>query len=155
MKIIAKSGGVSSEHEVDASGVSALVHEPGIKVTVPNAYTITPEDTIRCMREMSQPAWAHISGGELFRMLFDKLFSKSVSIPETITVLLEDYDDGVIHAAGLIVLLVEARFAGRQQVFLKLPETYLHPKVTYMLMSVILDIQKIPNGGLSMEVRQS
>lgn len=67
--------------------------------------------------------------------------------------MLEDYDEGVIHACGLIILLCEAMFEGKKKVFLKNPETNLHPAVVARLMTVIIDIQKLSGrGGDSLEV---
>jgi hypothetical protein len=68
---------------------------------------------------------------------------KPVTLPPTISALLADYDDGVIHACGLIVQLVEARFEGRPEVFIKNPETHLHPSQQRLLMSVIHAILQI------------
>lgn len=83
--------------------------------------------------------------GELFLHFFNTLFKqRPVTLPETIKALNEDYDEGVVHACGLITLLVESRFNGVPKVFLKLPETHLHPAICQMLMTVIMDIQKIP-----------
>lgn len=122
-----------------------MVTDNGIKVEAPDAYTITATDTIKCMADMSQKAWEHISTGPLFKHFFDTLFQqRPVTLPESIKVLNEDYDEGVVHACGLIILLVESRFNGVPQVFLKLPETHLHPAVCQMLMTVIYDIQKLP-----------
>lgn len=95
------------EQEENRPPVSVIVHEQCIKVSAPDAYTITPETTLECMRLMSQKAWQHISTGELFQHLFRKLFGGDAGIPPTIGELLEE-DKGVIHGVGLIVLLVES-----------------------------------------------
>lgn len=106
-----------------------------------------PEDTVKCMKEMSQKAWEHISTGPLFRHMVGALYKDyDQYIPEKIADLLEE-DTGMIHAYGLIVLLVEARFDGREKVFVQAPENHLHPGLQRMLMSLIYEIQKIPMGG--------
>lgn len=143
MRIISKSNGVKSEHDLPSQPITAVVHQSGIKVEAPDAYTIDSTMTVSCMREMSQKAWEHISTGTLFRHFFDILFQKNVELPVKISSLIEDYDDGVIHGCGLIVLLVEAMFAGKQQVYLKYPETFLHPAQQQWLMTVIMGIQHL------------
>lgn len=147
MRVVTKCDGVIQEHDIP-QGVKCLVHENGIKVEAPDAFTITPTSTVECMREMSQEAWEHISTGPLFQHFFNELFrDRPVKLPATIKALNEDYDDGVIHACGLIILLVESRFESKTKVFLKLPETHLHPAVVCHLMTVILGIEKIPLGN--------
>lgn len=146
MEIITKCNGVRSTHQINPQPITALVHQSGIKVEAPSAYTITSEMTLKCMKEMSQKAWVHISAGPLFQHFFGMLFRGSVTLPQEVSVLCEDYDDGVIHGCGLIVLLVEAMFEGRQEVYLAYPETFLHPLQQQWLMSVIMGIQQLSGG---------
>lgn len=146
MKIITKCNGERTEHELPSKPITALVHQAGIKVEAPSAYTITPEMTVKCMKEMSQRDWVHISTGPLFKHFFDMLFQKNVTLPSEISSLCDDYDDGVIHGCGLIVLLVEAMFERLKEVYLSYPETFLHPVQQQWLMSVIMDIQKLSGG---------
>jgi len=150
-KVIAKCDGNITEHEIPEQLFTAIVADQGIKVEVPEALLIDSRKTVECMEKMSQRAWEHISTGELFQHLFNMLFRDSgVKIPVLIEPLL-DGDIGVIHGCGLIVLLVESRFAGVKKVHIRTPEDHLHPKTQRLLVSVIQEIQKIPNGG-EMEV---
>jgi hypothetical protein len=145
MKIVAKSKGVATELEIPGE-VRAIVMQPGMKVTAPDAYLVSIETTTKCMADMSQKAWEHISTGPLFQHFFNMLFGEDAWIPPTIQEL-NDEDRSVIHGAGLIIQLVEARFAGRKEVFLQTPEDSFHPKQEQMLMSVIQEIRKIPMDG--------
>lgn len=149
MKVITKTNGVKQEHDIPAQPFTAVVHRPNIKVEAPDAYTISPADTVKCMQEMSQKAWVHISTGPLFQHFFGILFKDDpVTLPETIAALNEDYDEGVVHACGLIVLMCEAAFENKQQIFIKTPEAHLHPACVYHLMSMILEIRKLwPPGS--------
>jgi hypothetical protein len=157
MKITARTKGVTTYLDIpqaapdsfhkDRHGVTALVMQPGMKVDAPTAFKITPDTTVQCMKDMSEAAWQHIRTGSLFPHLFNLLFTDAdVDIPERIADLLEE-DLSVIHAAGLIILLVESRFESRPEVFISLPETYLHPAQIRYLMSVVYEIQKLPLGG--------
>jgi hypothetical protein len=154
MKITAKYRGVTTEHDIKppedlitkGKAVTAVVMQPGIKVDAPDAYKITPASTVECMAKMSQKAWEHISTGPLFKHFFFMLFGEDAWLPEKIEDL-NDEDTGTIHGCGLIIMLVEARFDNRKEVFIETPENSLHPKQQQMLMSVIYEIQKIPLGG--------
>lgn len=146
MLVQVKSKGVCTEHEI-APEVKCLVYQQGLKVTPLDAdVVITPETTVKCMRDMSQKAWEHISTGSLFQHFFNTLFEEQAYLPPTIKEFLEDSNEGMIHGAGLIVQLVESRFAGLKKVFIQTPEAGLHPQVQYYLMSVIEEIKKIPCG---------
>lgn len=148
MKILSKFRGVQSEFDIERpeGGITAVVMQPGMKVSAPTAYLINSETTAKCMKEMSQKAWEHISTGELFQHLFKMLFKENAWIPKTIEEL-NDEDRSVIHGAGLIIQLVEARFEHKTEVHLQTPEDHFHPKQEQMLMSVIKTIQQIPMGG--------
>lgn len=152
MKVIAKVKGVETELELKQSddpkhdGITAAVLRPGMKLSAPSAYEISIETTTKCMKDMNQKAWEHISGGELFQHLFKLLFQDDAYIPKTIEEL-NDEDKSVIHGAGLIIQLVEARFDRRPEVFVRTPEDSFHPKQCQRLMSVIKTIQQIPMGG--------
>lgn len=146
-KIQAKSKGITTDLDIESDGIKVLVAYPGIKVDVLDTYTISSETTVKCMQDMSQQAWEHISTGELFQHLFNMLYDDDAYIPATIAEFLEE-DKAAIHSAGLIVQMVEAIFTGKKEVFLRTPEDHMHPRQTQKLMSVILEIQKIPLGGL-------
>jgi predicted ATPase len=144
MLIQTNSNGQKAEHEIPQQ-VKCLVHQQGIKVKPLDAdLEITPKTTVACMEKMSQKAWEHISTGPLFQHFFNTLFEGQAHIPPTITEFLEDSDEGIIHGAGLIIELVEARFAGKNKVFIRTPENSLHPRAQRYLMTVIDEICKIP-----------
>jgi hypothetical protein len=147
VKIVVKHNGQKSEHNLPDQSFTVVVPPSGVKIESPTAYTIDSELTIKCMREMSQHAWLHISTGPLFPHFFNELFKDHhVALPPDISTLLEDYDDGVIHACGLIILLCEAMFEGRKEVYLKNPENHLHPCCQLMLVDVIRKIQSLYPG---------
>lgn len=148
MHILVKADGTVTEHEIPPQPLTVLLHEPSIKIEAPTALLIDVKATTTCMEQMPQRAWEHISTGPLFQHFFSQLFhDRPVTLPSAIATLLADYDEGVIHACGLIVMLVESRFAGRREVFIKNPETHLHPAVTYRLMSMVEQIMKIGGDG--------
>lgn len=146
MIVIAKARGQSvQEHDIGEDPFTVIVHPQGIKVEVPRAVTITPEDTLKCMREMSQRAWVHISTGPLFRHLYGKLFPGETP-PDTIEEVLE-LDEGVLHGAGMIVLGCEACFVGKTKIFFKAVETYLHPKTQQLVGGMLKDMQNLLGGS--------
>lgn len=144
--IQAKCNGVVTPMEFPEKNFLVVIHEQSIKVEYPDALTIDPKATAKCMEEMSQKAWEHISTGPLFPHFFGLLFrDMPVALPKEIKTLLEDYDDGVIHSCGLIIMLCEAMFEARPKVFIKVPETNLHPAASSMLMTTINAIRRL--GG--------
>lgn len=147
MKVLAKTQGSKTEHEI-SSDIGCIVHQQDIRVDPVDAdLIIDSRATIKCMEDMSQEAWEHITGGELFHHLFDMLTKdQPVLIPDTIKEFNEDYDIGVIHGAGLIIMLVESRFEGKKKVFIRTPEDHMHPKMARMLMSVIQEVKKLLGG---------
>ena len=148
---------VKQEHELDStkSGFTVIVHQQGIKVDVPEFVEIDARDTIRCMDEMSQPAWEHISTGPLFRMLWSEAFDPEdrTEPPHKIEVL-NMGDMGLRHVAGLIVLGLETYMAG-QNIFVRNPETYLHPKTQRYIMSMFRKMQgQFGEPGKVVEVKE-
>lgn len=121
MRITVKHNGKSEDMELPAQPqpFTCLVHQTGMKVQAKDAYTISPKDTIKCMEEMSQAAWLHISTGPLFKHLFYECLFKDqgVTLPREISSLIEDYDEGTVHGCGLIVLLAEAYMEGKKEVY--------------------------------------
>lgn len=82
MKIITKSRGDVTEHELDAQPMVLLVHEQGIKVDVPDAeVVVTFDSTRKAMADMSQRAWVHISTGPLFKTLYTAFFNEGAEYP--------------------------------------------------------------------------
>lgn len=144
MKVIAKTNGEASEHEIP-EGVQVVLSDPSIKLDAPEAgRTITPKTTIKCIESMSQQAWTHISTGPLFQYFFNILYEgESVVLPEDVSTLLEDFPESVVHACGLIVELVEAKFEKVPDIFLKNPEDGFHPRQIARLMTMINAIQSM------------
>ncbi len=120
---------VKTEHELNnTTNFTVIVHQQGLKVDVPEFVTVDPQDTIRCMAEMTQKQWEWISTGGLFRHLWEEAFDPSDRTPPPKSIEVFNMGDmGLRHMAGMIVLGCEAIFAGRS-VFFRNPETYLHPK---------------------------
>lgn len=136
-----------------APRLTALVHQQGIRVDVPDFLEVNGRNTIDCMEKMSQQAWTHISTGELFQHLFRLVFDEEeVPIPETIEALNKG-DYGVIHIAGMIVLCCEAMFEGKYKIFLRTPESHLHPKSERRIMQMIRKIGELLAPNNDVEVK--
>lgn len=142
MKIIASSRGTDTELELEEQPLTVLVAQQEFNVTVPDVLEINSDTTITCMKNMSQKAWEHISTGEIFQTFFRQLFGDDAYLPTTIEEL-NKQNKGIIHGTGLIIQLVESVFEGKTQVFLREPETFLHPQQQQKLMTVITNIRGI------------
>lgn len=140
---------VKTEHEIELnpSGINVLVHDQGVRVDVPSFVEINPADTINCMRKMTEKEWRWVSTGQLFRHLFKLSFSPDhrgnppPEIPDTIEEL-NAGDMGVAHIAGMITLGCEACFA-KKNIFIRNPETYLHPATERHIMEMFREMLKL------------
>lgn len=147
------------EMTIDAAPrFTCLVHQQGIRINVPDFVEINSRDTIKCMEEMNQRAWVHISTGQLFQLLFREIFPEEdgdVPIPETIEEL-NNGDFGVVHAAGMIVMACESMFEGKTKIFFRNPEDNLHPKVERRIASMFMKMMNLlghtEEGGVATAV---
>lgn len=121
--------------------VVALIPGPGVRIEgAEGHFKITPQSTLKYVQELQADKWAHIGGGQLFQHWFKQVFGGLELLPAT----LEDLQSAAMdvqHITGLIILLFEALHERKERVFLELPETYLHPKQVYHLMSLIQSIR--------------
>ncbi len=126
-----------------------IVHPDDINVQVPTFVEISAEDTLACVKALNDTQWAHMSTGQLFRACWYKFFehteSLALNVPPTVAAL-HTSSTGMRHIAGLIILACEAMFDGKH-VFLKNPETFLHPKTERSLVGGILFMRALVQGG--------
>jgi hypothetical protein len=111
-----------AEHEVEAKPLTLLFHDGGRKVDVPEAVEINPETTVAMMRKtVEHGGWPLLSRSPAFVAYWACVWGEAP--PE----------DGAslnlaqLHVAGMIVMLRGAIRANKP-IFLRQPETYLHPK---------------------------
>ena len=132
-----------------------MVPDQGIKVEVPSFVEISCRTTIPCMEEMTQGEWEWISQGAIFQTLWGESFDfehrsgKGEECigklpPATIEELI-DSDPGIVHVAGLIVQSCEAMFNGKN-VFLRDPETLLHPSTERYIAGMLHKLHEICGG---------
>jgi len=84
--------------------------------------------------------WIHISQGGVFGEVWEKLFQGRVPIPISLLQLRNASND-VRHAAGLIILFFEKTVEERVPIFLREPETHLHPAEARCIMGMIKKLQ--------------
>ncbi len=129
-KIVTTVNKIKTELELPASpgGFTVMVHQPGIRVDVPEFVEVNGFKTIETINKLNQAQWEWMSTGDLFKVLFNIAFDGcDIEIPEDV----EDVksgDLGIAHIAGLIILGCEAMFE-QKNVFFRTPEDHLHPKV--------------------------
>lgn len=119
-----------------------LIPEQGMRVTVPDYTEINGRNTVDCILNMAQDKWEHISTGPLFRHFFDLMFKDKGIVPPLFSEI-QDTDHGVLHISGLIILFFEAVCERKESVFIRDPETHLHPGITVKLMTLIEDLKKL------------
>lgn len=125
---------------------TVLVHQPGVRVDIPDSVEINGRNTIDCMAKMTQKQWEWISTGDLFKYLFNKVFEDTGVIAPANIQELNDGDFGTIHVCGIIIIGCEAVFAGKKRIFIREPETHLHPKIERTVMSMIYELIHLAGG---------
>lgn len=160
--VVATTNGVKTVHEVEdkPGGLTCIVHQQGIRVDVPAFVEVGPRETIACMSNMNQKQWEWISRGPLFKMLFNEVLKPeneknfdACYIPDTIEELNQG-DMGIAHISGLIILSCEAFFA-KKSVFLRNPETYMHPAAERMIMTMLKKMMQLCGITGKVEVCES
>lgn len=115
--------GVEQEHKLEGKRLMLLVHQGGLEVhaTDEDIFTITAEDTVKAAAIIPAAEWAQVrvmpKFVEYFKMVFE--FDPPVNLAASTI--------DVRHVVGMMLLLGKALAEGKRP-FIKLPETYLHPK---------------------------
>lgn len=125
-------------HEVEVKPLTLVCHPGEVKVDVPGRVEINPEATVACARSLSEEEWVGLSGMPDFLDLW-KLVWGDFPFPAGGTANL-----GHLHTVGLILLLAEC-ILERKQPFIRLPETYLHPKQQAGLADLFVRFSSGPN----------
>ena len=111
-------------HEIEVRPITLLCHRGAQRIDVPGHFEISPETTVKHADAMGPDHWIlsrrHGLDG-LFALVFD-----DVALPDDPAGLAR-LPLGVRHAVGLVDLLLIAVGTGAKP-FLRLPETYLHPR---------------------------
>lgn len=126
-----------------------LVHPEEINIEVPTFVEISAEDTLACVKALKENQWQHMSTGELFRLTWYKIFRDNAALETHVPANVESLhasSTGVRHIAGLIILACEAMFEGKS-VFLRNPETFLHPSTEQRLVGGLLFMRALVLGG--------
>jgi hypothetical protein len=137
------------EHQVEARNLTLLLHRDEYNIEVPDRFEINPKLTLAEIDKIDQKAWAHISTGDIFKLLFGIVFPEGglhkttkVEIPAQ----LEDLRRmslGVQHVAGLIILAMTQGGILGKQLFFRLPEAHLHPAYQGNLADMFMMLGKV------------
>lgn len=123
-------------HTVDARPINLLCHDGSVNVSVPDAVEINPAATVALVERAGQSGWTGLWLSARFMELW-RLVWADVEMPER----LDKATIGMRHVAGMIVMLVGAQSAGKRA-FLRLPETYLHPKQQCGLADLLIKLSQ-------------
>jgi hypothetical protein len=136
-----------------APGITVLVPQTGVGVEVPNYTEINGFSTLEYINDEGRlplRKWKHISTGGLFQELWHTVFDDRVPIPDSLLDLREASHD-IKHIAGMIIMIFEAIAERGEKVFLREPETHLHPAeqrcLVEMLNKLIAYCDSIRGGG--------
>jgi hypothetical protein len=132
--------------EVETQPLTVLCHNQPMRIEVPTHFEINGRNTIDLVRELRQDQWDHIRTGGVFKPLFDIVFQDApVKLPVKVSEL-EEMDYAVQHVAGMVIMLFEHAVIKGEKIFLRLPETHLHPAQTRHLVDLMNQVQAIANG---------
>jgi hypothetical protein len=148
VKLVTRAKKVVQEHDVELTGegINVILHPQNVRVDIPEALEINAIDTINCIKNLNEEQWEWISKGTLFRIAY-RFAMKDVD-PEP-----PDFEDlkmgdmGVQHLCGMIILACEAMFARKKNIFIRNPETYLHPVVERCVMYSFKAMLELTGNG--------
>ena len=125
-------------HEVETKPITFICHDGTSKISISDndVLEIGPEQTVQCADLLSQEAWDAI---RIMHPLPEcwKLIFGDTPIP----MVLKGEGLGYRHVVGLIILVVKVMSLGKQP-FIRLPESYLHPKAQCGLADFFIYAQK-------------
>lgn len=109
---------------IKLAGLTVICHqgELNVKPADPRLFNIDAEDTLACARTLSQDEWTLIAAEGTFLSLWSLVWVDVRPPP-----VLAESNTAMRHVVGLILLSVQALVEGRIP-FVRLPETYLHPR---------------------------
>jgi len=132
--------------EIPTQPFTAILHNTPMKIEVPAFFEINSMNTISCIDLLKQDEWNHIRTGGVFQPLFDIVFKDDpMKLPEDVSELKEK-DEAIKHVAGMVILMFEHAYIKGEKIFLRLPETYLHPRQTRHLMDLVNQVQMLCGG---------
>lgn len=110
-----------TDHEVEAKQLTIICHNGDMELTVKedDVVEINAEATVARAAKISSEEWATIRTMDRFKELVGSI----IAIPED----LHASPLATRHVVGMVCLIAETVNAGKRP-FLKLPETYLHPR---------------------------
>ncbi len=123
-------------HEVETSPLTLLCHGGTLRIDVPGRFEINPTLTLRHAQTITDARLAILREARfdhLFRMVFTDID------PPASAADIRREGDGVRHVVGMISLLLECVGNGVQP-FLRLPESFLHPKAQAGLADLLIDL---------------
>lgn len=137
-KILVSVDGV--EKEVALGMLTVLTHqgEANIKITDHRVAEITPEDTLMMARNIPQSLWVEWREAKKFVSMWTTVWNDTP--PPKV---LAEANHAMRHTVGLFALVGAALRRGKVP-FVRLPETYLHPKQQAGLADLF---SKLTQGG--------
>lgn len=120
----------------------ALVHpgEVNVEVVGEDFTTIGPEETLVVARNLEPEQWALIRENDTFKKAWALVWNDVVP-PKHLCI----GNLATRHIAGMILMMFQA-VSEKRKIFLKLPETYLHPRQAMRLVSMVQFITGHPKN---------
>lgn len=141
-------------HDVGEAPLVVLCHPGNTHVDPVGQFEITPEMTVKFANEVPHTTWDMLRTNGLFLLGWSDIFSDSrrsssqqeiIKIPSTAEELRSSPLD-VKHVVGLLYFTLDCLLGGKN-IFLRLPETYLHPCHQAGLADWLVRVTKLLSGG--------
>lgn len=117
------------DHVVEAAPLTLICHAGNMNIRKDDAVVISPEETVLFCKELTRGNFNALTGNPLFVKCWSLVFSKYPDGEHYIGIPVYENRDQLLPAAhmiGLLGLIFEC-VALQRKIFLKFPETYLHP----------------------------
>lgn len=112
-----------ASHEIEVQPLTVICHTGELNVEVPGRFEISPDTTIATAKKLTVEQWAQWRAKPQFEKAWSLVWG-TVPLPED----LSKCNMGMLHTVGLIILMVQCLWMPNAKPFIKLPETYLHPR---------------------------
>lgn len=127
--------------EIEAKPFTVLFHPGEIQLEIPTHHEINGETTLARCDMLTTDEWEFLSTNERFLGLVAIVWKGTdVKVPATVDELLTKRNRAYRHVVGMIIELAECIADGRK-IFLREPETHLHPKQQMQLVDMLRAMQ--------------
>jgi len=118
-------------------------------IQVPSAVEIGSPGTLECAAALTQEELNALIEWGIEKYFDMVLGSQDIKMPKTVAEL-RTAGDGTNHIVGMIALIARAFMEGNFKIYLKFPETHLHPKAQLGLVEMLRSLLEPPPKNVAL-----